>query len=169
MPKRRLAEVSAIWVAFLILQVLKGGRTAPSIIGVRSCTPWFWVLLIIQAPLSVGFTLFVARRLRREHAARMAEGSENEYGAGEVQWGNKELLYYPCFAFIAGMLAGLLGIGGGMVIGPMLLEMGILPQVKHRLRLWLMPLAPSQPSLSCTAYCRSRQPRVPLWCFSPPL
>lgn len=142
MPKRRLAEVSAIWVAFLILQVLKGGRTAPSIIGVRSCTSWFWVLIILQAPLSVGFTLFVARRLRREHAARMAEGSENEYGEGEVQWGNKELLYYPCFAFVAGMMAGLLGIGGGMVIGPMLLEMGIIPQVKHRRRLWLTPLAP---------------------------
>ena len=136
MPKWRLAEVSAIWVAFLILQVLKGGGATPSIIGVRNCSPWFWVLITLQVPLSVGITLFVARRLRREHSERMAEGSGNEYGAGEVQWGNKELLYYPCFAFMAGMMAGLLGIGGGMVIGPMLLEMGILPQVRPCLRIW---------------------------------
>jgi uncharacterized membrane protein YfcA len=31
--------------------------------------------------------------------------------------------------FLAGLLAGLVGIGGGMVLGPLLLEIGMIPQV----------------------------------------
>ena len=32
-------------------------------------------------------------------------------------------------AFVAGVVAGLVGVGGGMVLGPMMLELGVLPQV----------------------------------------
>ena len=33
------------------------------------------------------------------------------------------------FVFMAGIVAGLIGIGGGMVLGPIMLEIGITPQV----------------------------------------
>ena len=32
-------------------------------------------------------------------------------------------------AFLAGFLGGFLGIGGGLVMGPVLLELGLLPEV----------------------------------------
>ena len=32
-------------------------------------------------------------------------------------------------AIVAGIVAGVVGVGGGMVLGPMMLELGILPQV----------------------------------------
>merc|ERR1712113_277017 len=35
---------------------------------------------------------------------------------------------YPAVAILAGILAGLLGIGGGMVLGPLLVALGCLPQ-----------------------------------------
>jgi uncharacterized membrane protein YfcA len=35
-----------------------------------------------------------------------------------------------CFNLkVAGCASGMLGIGGGMVLGPMMLDMGMLPQV----------------------------------------
>jgi len=34
---------------------------------------------------------------------------------------------------MAGVIAGLIGIGGGMVVGPMLLELGFIPQVSSAL------------------------------------
>ena len=37
--------------------------------------------------------------------------------------------YYGWWTFVAGLIAGLIGIGGGMVLGPLMLQMGILPQV----------------------------------------
>ena len=36
---------------------------------------------------------------------------------------------FPTMALLAGMLGGMLGIGGGMIINPMLIEVGMHPQV----------------------------------------
>jgi hypothetical protein len=41
-----------------------------------------------------------------------------------------QLLVYCSFGVTAGVLAGLLGVGGGTVMGPLFLELGIPPQVK---------------------------------------
>lgn len=46
-----------------------------------------------------------------------------------MDWTSKIFILYPLFGFIGGILAGLLGIGGGLIIGPMLLELGIHPIV----------------------------------------
>ena len=44
-------------------------------------------------------------------------------------WDKRAIVRYPSLCMFAGVAAGLLGIGGGMVKGPLLLEMGVLPQV----------------------------------------
>lgn len=53
-PKWRLLEVLVIWILFLWLQIFKGGRSSPSIVGVKSCHHWFWVLLALQVAAATG-------------------------------------------------------------------------------------------------------------------
>lgn len=36
---------------------------------------------------------------------------------------------FPVMSFLAGLLGGIFGIGGGMLISPLLLQAGIPPQV----------------------------------------
>lgn len=45
-------------------------------------------------------------------------------------WTKREVIRYPAYAFVAGTLVGMLGIGGGMLINPLLLELGVIPQVR---------------------------------------
>lgn len=52
--------------------------------------------------------------------------------AGEVTRG-RALTVFPGMALVAGLLGGMLGIGGGMIMNPLLIETGMHPQV--------MPLA----------------------------
>lgn len=40
-----------------------------------------------------------------------------------------QILLYCSIGVIAGMVGGLLGLGGGFILGPLFLEMGIPPQV----------------------------------------
>jgi uncharacterized membrane protein YfcA len=47
----------------------------------------------------------------------------------DVVWKASQLCFYAFFTFIAGVVAGLIGIGGGMVLGPLMLIMGVHPQV----------------------------------------
>lgn len=46
------------------------------------------------------------------------------YGEGDVEWNPKNTLRYPAVCFFAGFFAGLFGVGGGIVKGPLMLEMG---------------------------------------------
>lgn len=47
-----------------------------------------------------------------------------EYVEGDVQWTPLNTVRYPCICFFAGFFAGMFGVGGGIVKGPLMLEMG---------------------------------------------
>lgn len=47
----------------------------------------------------------------------------------DVMLTSRAYTVFPLMALLAGMLGGMLGIGGGMIINPMLTEVGMHPQV----------------------------------------
>jgi hypothetical protein len=50
---------------------------------------------------------------------------------GDVHWDARATLLYPFLCTGAGILAGLFGVGGGMIKGPLVLEMGLTPMQAH--------------------------------------
>ena len=48
------------------------------------------------------------------------------HGVTKVTW------FPVVFTFAVGILCSLLGIGGGELMGPLMLQMGLLPQVSHQ-------------------------------------
>jgi tetrahydromethanopterin S-methyltransferase subunit D len=67
---------------------------------------------------------------------------------GESLTRSRALTIFPGMAFMAGLLGGMLGVGGGMIINPLLTELGMHPQVKHIFKmLYCLPLVPSQPRM----------------------
>jgi uncharacterized membrane protein YfcA len=64
------------------------------------------------------------RRQRRREQQRSLTGS-----LGDVRWDTLGVLRYGGCAAIAGCASSFIGIGGGIVIGFLLHEMALLPQV----------------------------------------
>lgn len=50
-------------------------------------------------------------------------------GDAVANWRVHKLVIYCGFGVLAGVLGGMLGLGGGFILGPLFLEMGIPPQV----------------------------------------
>lgn len=46
-----------------------------------------------------------------------------------TSWKPHLLFFYCCCGIVAGIVGGLLGLGGGFILGPLFLELGIPPQV----------------------------------------
>lgn len=46
-----------------------------------------------------------------------------------TNWKPHLLFFYCCCGIVAGIVGGLLGLGGGFILGPLFLELGIPPQV----------------------------------------
>jgi hypothetical protein len=76
----------------------------------------------VQIPVTFAFVWAEGSRLIKH-----TEIGEQE---GGVVWTKVEVIMYPAYAFVAGTLVGMLGIGGGMLINPLLLELGVIPQVR---------------------------------------
>lgn len=87
----------------------QGGSKTPSVVGVRSCQPWYWSLSALQIPLAIFCTSLVAHRLAQQHHKRLSDG--DDYHPDELHFGPKQLVTYPLIALVAGVIAGLLGIG----------------------------------------------------------
>ena len=75
----------------------------------RSCQPWYWSLSALQVPLAILCTALVARRLWQQHHKRLSDG--DDYHPDELHFGPQQLVTYPLIALVAGVIAGLLGIG----------------------------------------------------------
>ncbi|KAL2548392.1 Sulfite exporter TauE/SafE family protein [Forsythia ovata] len=104
-----------VWIAFLVLQITKN-YTA-------TCSAVYWVVNLLQIPVSVGVSGYEALNLYK--GWRKIESKGDSGTNLQVH----QLITYGFFGIVAGLVGGLLGLGGGFIMGPLFLELGIPPQV----------------------------------------
>jgi len=127
-PWSKIAMLTACFAGCIMLTVLKGSGHG-SVIGVECGSAGFWAVSIASVPWVFLFGAYFRRRLIRESSCKeqVAGGCKGE--AGDVRWDAVTTVKYPLICSIAGVLAGLFGVGGGIVKGPLMLEMGVNPMV----------------------------------------
>lgn len=101
------AMIFLCWFAFLMINMMHPER----------CSQGHWLQLLWTLLVAGVFTLCGARATHLHNDDLSLDG-----GAGYK---------YSAFAVLAGFLGGFLGIGGGLVMGPLLLEMGLIPEVSQ--------------------------------------
>ena len=91
----------------------------------------FWTITACFFPLTLAFGLFSRAYLMRLHKDRVAAAALGQYSflQGDVQWDAGMFKIYPLVAVLAGVIASWFGVGGGTVKGPLLMHLGILPEV----------------------------------------
>ncbi|XP_062086857.1 sulfite exporter TauE/SafE family protein 3-like [Humulus lupulus] len=112
---KELGLLTAVWIVILGLQIAKNYT--------KNCSVLYWALNFLQIPVTVGVTLY--------EAVSLYKGKRVIASKGEVVtiWRVKKLIICCVVGILAGMLGGLLGLGGGFIMGPLFLELGIPPQV----------------------------------------
>lgn len=79
--------------------------------------------MFLQVPIAGGVTLYEAISLYKGKRTIASRGKEITH------WKIHQLVLYCLCGILAGMVGGLLGLGGGFILGPLFLELGIPPQV----------------------------------------
>mmetsp|Transcript_36994 Transcript_36994/g.95923 ORF Transcript_36994/g.95923 Transcript_36994/m.95923 type:complete len:231 (-) Transcript_36994:289-981(-) len=118
-----------MWIVLGISAIIRGGHGG-SLFGIDPCSDNGWVFYtfaIFPVVFCTAVCMLYGRHLSRRYSLKQKIGYK--FAEGDFQWTTKNTLVYPWMAMLGGIFAGLLGIGGGMVIGPVLLELGGHPQV----------------------------------------
>mmetsp|Transcript_7819 Transcript_7819/g.14469 ORF Transcript_7819/g.14469 Transcript_7819/m.14469 type:complete len:304 (-) Transcript_7819:119-1030(-) len=118
-PWWKIGGVGGVFLAVIGLSILRTtsecGSTA------------YWLWTVSNVPVVVGVVLYVRRSLVRKHHMKMEAGFR--YLKGDVKWTPKATIFYPIVCGGAGLMAGMFGIGGGIIKNPLMLEMSVLPEV----------------------------------------
>lgn len=109
-----LVLLAVIWALFLLVAFLRGGDGADSIIGVPFCSAWYWILTFGPFPIYAAINWWMYKIAKNYPIL----GQNADITV-------KSSIVLMMSGFIAGIAAGFLGIGGGMIKGPMMLSLDI--------------------------------------------
>ncbi|XP_027348443.1 sulfite exporter TauE/SafE family protein 3-like [Abrus precatorius] len=112
---KELGLLFAVWFIILALEIGKKYTT--------TCSTVYWVLNLLQVPVAVGTSSYEAVRLYKGKRIITTKGDE------QTHWKKVQLIMLCACGTVAGTIAGLLGLGGGFILGPLLLGLGLPPQV----------------------------------------
>ncbi|XP_057449397.1 sulfite exporter TauE/SafE family protein 3-like [Lotus japonicus] len=112
---KELSLLVYIWVGFLLVQIAKT--------YFKTCSVQYWILNFLQVPIAISVALFEAICLYKGTRVIGSKGKEI------TCWKVHQICLYCSCGIIAGMVGGLLGLGGGFILGPVFLELGIPPEV----------------------------------------
>uniref|UniRef100_A0A803LBW0 Sulfite exporter TauE/SafE family protein n=1 Tax=Chenopodium quinoa TaxID=63459 RepID=A0A803LBW0_CHEQI len=110
-----LCLLAVVWIAFFVLQITKT--------CVRKCSMEYWILNFLQVPIALSATLYQAIGLYKGKKTIAPKGKD------VTNWRVSQLFLYCCCGIAAGTIVGTLGLGGGFILTPLFLEIGIPPQV----------------------------------------
>ncbi|XP_073225921.1 sulfite exporter TauE/SafE family protein 3-like isoform X2 [Cicer arietinum] len=112
---KELGLLLSVWFMILALEIGKNYTTICSVV--------YWILNLLQIPITVGVSSYEAVLLYKGKRVIASKGDQ------QTKWGVLRLVLYCICGIVAGVVAGLLGLGGGFILGPLFLELGVPAQV----------------------------------------
>ncbi|CAH9099436.1 unnamed protein product [Cuscuta europaea] len=135
MNVKKMLVLFLVWISFLLLQVIKN--------GVVACSQLYWVLNLLQFPVALGLFGCECVKLYTESKSRKLSGNQEMICEAAIDWTAMNLALCALCGVVGGTVGGLLGSGGGFVLGPLLLEIGVMPQVASATATFVMMFSSS--------------------------
>ncbi|RXH80855.1 hypothetical protein DVH24_004769 [Malus domestica] len=110
---------------------------------VTACSTWYWVLFCLQFPIALGVFGYESVKLCKEYKKRMSAGNTESICEASIAWTPIHIAFCALCGILGGTVGGLLGSGGGFVLGPLLLEIGVIPQVASATATFVMTFSAS--------------------------
>ncbi|CAL5075906.1 unnamed protein product [Urochloa decumbens] len=120
-----LAVLVTVWLCFFVMHLFIGGEGAKGASGIKPCGVAYWLITAAQIPVAMAFTACIGHQRRKSQA--------HQHGIDQAMSVSSKLDALPAFVFpvaalLTGAMSGLFGIGGGLLLNPVLLQIGVPPK-----------------------------------------
>lgn len=120
-PRAQLMQFAFMWLVIVICIVARGGKASPGLASY--CGQAYWLITLCTVAALAAMNILGAQRAVQQAGDAPADNDG-------IQWTMAIAQKLAISSLVAGTLGALCGIGGGMVMGPILLDLGVLPQVQ---------------------------------------
>lgn len=124
--------LAGVWAGLMVLLLIRGGKGLRSLLGFEPCGREYWALTALGVSALLLLSVLAGRRLvarSRQTPPDSESGEAHHPVMGDVSWQPHVAAAALTRTLLAGVIAGLMGVGGGIVLGPMMLQLGMLPEV----------------------------------------
>lgn len=123
-PMEELHMLIALFVGVCLLNILKAHLS--SMLGIS-----YHYSSLLRTAFNASIVLYIilfGHLLSRNIIARYKNILICTSPNSEIHWNYRNMMFYSSLCFIAGVMAGAFGIGGGIVKAPLMIEIGMHPQ-----------------------------------------
>lgn len=127
-PMYNVYVLMILFTAIMIMNVLKGGQAFPSPLGISCGSTSFWVTNLLMILMTIYGIVLARSHLIKQYYLKQ-DLKDYPKIEGDIDWNERNTIIYPVICLTAGFFAGMFGVGGGIVKGPLMLAMGVHPSV----------------------------------------
>lgn len=120
--KVSILAILASLAAFVIFTLAKGDKVYTSIIGIDMCS-------VEYLGIFIGYFLGLLICGVLTGIYLLNKYKSTSWAKGEMDWNKKSVTFLPFMSLLTGIMAGSLGIGGGIILNPLFISYGLLPEV----------------------------------------
>ena len=120
----RWDKLKYILVPFIIMAGLSILRESEI---VSKCSSAYWILMFAFLIIVLFYDYYIINHIETEFSYRKIINFP--YDERDIIWTKPTIIKLAFIGLVAGFVAGVIGIGGGVVLGPILLDLGIHPLV----------------------------------------
>lgn len=124
-PWLKIGALFGLFFGVLLLNLLRGTSKFPSPLGVSASSSLSSLLSALPFGFLGAISYLSWKNIRRTFRKQQEENYEPS--PHEIKWTSQSIWYFPLLSIAAGTVAGMFGIGGGIINGPLLLEIGVDP------------------------------------------
>ena len=124
-PWIKIKEIFFLLILLVTLNLLRGSKNFTSLIGIEYCSLYYWLMcgsIIIFCPIFLIRNILICQKLEKIKEKLKSDNQQN------FSMDSKRIVELGSISTLTGILAGMLGIGGGMILGPYFSQIGLSPQ-----------------------------------------
>ena len=125
-PRHKVCLLVLMVTVVVGLNILKGGG-GQSPLGIKCGTSEYWALTVLVMLWMCTVSLWIRSKLIQKW--KFKQCIKYCTVEGDIEWNERNTIIYPLLCSFAGLFAGLFGVGGGIVSGPLMLQLGAHPLV----------------------------------------
>lgn len=138
-PRHQIQAI-ALCILLIIMNVLRGSKTAPSIVGIAQCSALDFTILSVYFVICLVLLIVAIRRLqwiieyKKVHGKGLFKGDVDVSSTGTV-------VCLLLMSVLGGWICGALGLGGGIIHNQILMSLDVPPKVATATGMWLIMFA----------------------------
>jgi len=127
LPTAKICVIMMVFFGVMALNICKGSPGTFNPLEIACGSFEFWVLSLAVVPWCLFGFVMIRYMLVAQYHQKQEAGYQ--YLEGDIEWDESRSAKLPLVCLGAGVMAGMFGIGGGLINGPLMVELGVLPEV----------------------------------------